>query len=72
MPEQVDVSSPDGSVRIVAGLDGAVDVRVSRLDRHDDQSFERQVAAAARLALAALTAAERRQFAQLDEEPPQC
>ena len=65
--EQVDVSSPDGSVRIVAGLDGAVGVQVKGHERHDDASLARQVGHAARLALASLTDAERRQFGTTGE-----
>lgn len=69
MPDRVDVSSPDGSVRVIAGLDGAVGVQVRRLERHDDTSLARQVAAAARLALAALTVAERRRFDEFQAAP---
>ena len=57
--EQVDVSSPDGTVRVVARLDGAVGVQVTGLERHTDASLARQATAAARVALARLTAAER-------------
>lgn len=48
------VSSPDDSVRISAAADGHIEVAVSGLDRHTDDTLARQVRAAARLALAAL------------------
>ncbi|WP_018223467.1 hypothetical protein [Salinispora pacifica] len=49
-----DVHSPDHTIRIIASLDGQVDVRVRSLHRHTEESLARQVRAAARLALAHL------------------
>ena len=74
MAEQVEASSPDKTVRIRAAADGAVEVEVevevSGLDRHTDQSLARQATAAVRLALAALTAAERRRFDDVADPSP--
>jgi|HigsolmetaAR202D_1030399.scaffolds.fasta_scaffold42280_2 hypothetical protein len=50
----VDVSSPDRSVRILATVDGQIEVAVRDLHRHTDDTLARQVRAAARVALAAL------------------
>ena len=50
----VEVASPDGSVRLLASTDGQIDVRLGDLRRHSDESLARQVSAAARLALASL------------------
>ncbi|WP_027660087.1 hypothetical protein [Salinispora fenicalii] len=49
-----DVHSPDHTIRIIASLDGQVDVQVRSLHRHTEESLARQVRAAARLALAHL------------------
>lgn len=49
-----DVHSPDHTIRIIASLDGQVDVRVRSLHHHTEESLARQVRAAARLALAHL------------------
>ncbi|MEW2477343.1 hypothetical protein AB0875_26495 [Micromonospora gifhornensis] len=51
-PSDVDVWSPDRSVRIVAGVDGQVRVQVQGLRRHTEDSLAGQVRAAVRLALA--------------------
>ena len=53
-----DVSSPDGCVRLRADLGGQVQVTLLDLQWHTEQSLAGQVRAAARLALAALQAAE--------------
>jgi hypothetical protein len=49
----VDVRSPDRSVRIAVNLNGDIGVELTDLHRHNEQSLARQVAAAARVALAA-------------------
>ncbi|GGM66739.1 hypothetical protein GCM10011608_60070 [Micromonospora sonchi] len=49
-----DVYSPDRTVRIIASVEGQVDVRVQGLRRHTEDSLALQVRAAARLALAHL------------------
>jgi hypothetical protein len=50
----VDVSSPDGSVRIIATVTGDIAVSVSNLDRQSEETLARQVRAAIRVALARL------------------
>jgi len=50
----VDVASPDGSVRLLASADGQIGVQVRDLHRHREETLARQVRAAARLALASL------------------
>jgi hypothetical protein len=50
----VNVASPDGSVRILASTDGQIGVQVKDLHRHSEETLERQVRAAARLALTSL------------------
>ncbi|GID96984.1 hypothetical protein Adi01nite_63960 [Amorphoplanes digitatis] len=50
----VDVASPDGSVRLLASADGQIGVRLRGVHRHSDETLARQVRAAARLALASL------------------
>lgn len=50
----VDVYSPDRSVRIAATSRGDIAVEVDGLHRHTDDSLARQVRAAARVALASL------------------
>lgn len=50
----VDVHSPDRSVRIAASRRGDITVEVDGLHRHTDESLARQVRAAARVALASL------------------
>ncbi|PMR58834.1 hypothetical protein C1A38_22705 [Verrucosispora sp. ts21] len=48
----VDVWSPDHSVRIIAGAGGRVRVQVQGLRRHTEDSLAGQVRAAVRVALA--------------------
>ncbi|MFD6608634.1 hypothetical protein ACFWD1_07065 [Micromonospora chalcea] len=60
---EVDVYSPDRSVRIAASRRGDIAVEVDGLHRHTDESLARQVRAAARMALASLQQPAR------DEEP---
>lgn len=50
----VDVFSPDASIRIRASRRGDLAVQVDGLDRHTEQTLAAQVGAAARMALAAL------------------
>jgi hypothetical protein len=60
----VEVSSPDGSVRITATVTGDVAVDVDKLDRHSEETLARQVRAAVRVALARLQDPEREHEAQ--------
>ncbi|MFI7597556.1 hypothetical protein [Actinoplanes sp. NPDC049681] len=50
----VDVSSPDRSVRLLPDGAGGLAVELQNLHRHDEQTLAGQVRAAARVALAAL------------------
>ncbi|MBQ1028937.1 hypothetical protein KBX26_02805 [Micromonospora sp. C97] len=50
----IDVYSPDRSVRIAATSRGDIAVEVDGLHRHTEDSLARQVRAAARVALASL------------------
>jgi hypothetical protein len=56
----VDVRSPDRSVRIAVTLNGDIGVELANLHQHNEQSLARQVAAAARVALAATQQARSR------------
>ncbi|MEU4626439.1 hypothetical protein AB0G04_41475 [Actinoplanes sp. NPDC023801] len=53
---EVDVRSPDRSVRLLADRTGQLRVELRDLHRHTDDSLAGQVRAAARVALAALQA----------------
>ncbi|GGK99741.1 hypothetical protein [Mangrovihabitans endophyticus] len=50
----VDVFSPDRSVRLIADRTGHLHVDVQNLHRHDETSLAGQIRSAARVALAAL------------------
>lgn len=64
----VDVYSPDRSVRIAATSRGDIAVEVDGLHRHTDESLARQVRAAARVALASLQPRVRDGEPQVDEQ----
>lgn len=63
----VDVYSPDRSVRVAASSRGDIAVEVDGLHRHTDESLARQVRAAARIALASL----QRPTREMDAPTPQ-
>jgi hypothetical protein len=60
----VEVSSPDGSVRIKVTVSGNLAVDIGNLDRHSEVTLARQVRAVVRIALARLQDLERGDVAQ--------